>query len=227
MLLSIVATPIGNLKDITIRAIEVLTSADLVLCEDTRTASTLLKHLGLNKPLLSLFDQNELSRIPEVKSLLDQGKRLVLISENGTPLVSDPGYKLVRELIKLGYKVESVPGPSSVINSLVLSGMTPDKFLFLGFIPKKGSAFQKLTNLIKKIWEETPITVIFFDSPYRLKKNLQSMAQELNDPYIVITREMTKIHEEVLRGKASELVAKSSNLRGELVVLINKDDPFD
>lgn len=223
--LTIVSTPIGNLDDITLRALETLRQCDHILCEDTRSAHQLLRHFDIHKPLLSLYDQNELSRFPQITELLDNGQNLSLISENGTPIISDPGYKIVRELIKKGYEIDSVPGPSSAINALVLSGLTPDKFLFLGFIPKKNSSLQNLIELIKTIWQKSPVTIIFFDSPYRVWDNLITFSSELNDPYVVIAREMTKIHQEIIRGRASE-INKASKPKGELVVLLNPKDPF-
>ena len=223
--LTIIATPIGNLRDITLRAIEALEQSDQVLCEDTRSAHKLLRHFDIQKPLLSLYDQNELSRLPQIEELLNSGQNLALISENGSPLISDPGYKIVRALIKKGYEIDSVPGPSSAINALVLSGLTPDKFVFLGFVPKKGSSTKNLIELIKVIWQQTPTTIIFFDSPFRVWDNLKTFSESLQDPYVVIAREMTKIHQEIIRGRISAL--KVRKLKGELVVLLSPKDPFD
>ena len=227
--LYIVATPIGNLEDITLRALATLRNVDLVLCEDTRTTGQLLRHFEISKPLLSLYDQNELQRLPEIRQMLQEDKNIALVSENGTPLISDPGYKLVRELIKVGIEVESLPGPSSIISALVVSGMPPDKFFFVGFLPKKESGVSKLLIPIKESWKNTPFTVIAFDSPFRVKKSLELIGKHLDNPYVVIERELTKTYEEIIRGHAGELKEKllKRSLKGEIVLLINPKNPFE
>lgn len=225
--LFIVATPIGNLGDITLRASQTLNRVDLVLCEDTRTSGILLSKLGVKKPLLSLHDNNEVFRIPQVLERLNSGQEVALISESGTPLISDPGYKMVREVIKQGLKVESIPGPTSLITALTVSGLPPDKFFFVGFLPKKEGDLRKLAQKISRFWQEVSFTMIAFESPHRLKKSLETLSGELDNPYFVIARELTKVHEELIRGNFEEIVEllDKTNLKGEIVLLINPKKP--
>lgn len=210
------------MKDITLRALETLKSVDLVLCEDTRTGSQLLRHFDISKPLLSLHDNNELLRLAAVKQSLQDGQNLALISENGTPLISDPGYKLVRDLINNGFEVESIPGPSSVITALTLSGLPPDKFMFVGFLPKKDKALRDVLSKISESWKVQSFTLIAFESPYRVRDTIGVINEVMNDPSVVVARELTKTYQEVIRGKASEVLTKLTKPpKGEIVLLIN------
>lgn len=241
--LYIVATPIGNLKDITLRAIEVLTSVDGIACEDTRRTGNLLNQFHpptsgsnvkfpisneiIKRPrLISYYEQNELKRIPEIIAALKNGLNIALVSDAGTPSISDPGFKLVRECIKEGIKVESIPGPSSVISALVSSGLPTDKFLFLGYLPKKSGHRMNVLNDVKKSLEISPKfhpTVILFEAPHRLAKFLEELIAVFGDIEIVIARELTKIHEEVMKMPLSQALIhfKEKEPKGEFVILFN------
>jgi 16S rRNA (cytidine1402-2'-O)-methyltransferase len=226
-ILYIVSTPIGNLQDITLRAIEVIKNTEYIACEDTRKTGFLIKTLSEkfgsfgDKYLFSVYEENETSRIPEVLNVLQNGKNVVLVSDAGTPLISDPGFKLVRECIAKGAKIESIPGPSSVISALVVSGLPSDKFTFVGFLPKKPGHRQTLLENLRKSLELVKSTVIIFESPFRLVKTLGELQTIFGDREAVVVREMTKIHEEVKRGKISEIEAyyKKVNPKGEIVIL--------
>lgn len=230
-ILYIISTPIGNLQDITLRAINLLKSADIVLCEDTRVSGFLLKKISEGdsgvleekSKLISFYEENERLRIPMVIQLLKEGNHIALISDSGTPLISDPGFKLVRECIKNGIKISSIPGPSSVISALVVSGLPTDKFLFLGFLPKKSGHRKKALKKISSIVQTIELTIILFESPHRLLQTLREMKDIFGDADIVVCRELTKIHEEVRRNKISSLIALYSALKpkGEIVVLFN------
>lgn len=229
--LYIVATPIGNLKDMTLRAIETLQTVDYIACEDTRRTGQLLNVI-LTPPgageesqkklkLISYYEFNEEKRIPEILSLLGAGNDVALVSDSGTPTISDPGFKLIRKCAKEGINVVSVPGPTSVIAALAVSGLPTDKFLFVGFPPKKEGhrkkLFQDITTMIRII----RVTIIIFEAPHRLVKTLAEMQEALGDIDIVICRELTKIHEEVRREKISQALEhfKKVNPKGEFVIL--------
>lgn len=220
--LFIVATPIGNMHDITSRAIDTLSKVDYIACEDTRHTGNLLHQLQItNYKLLSYYEQNELKRIPEIVKFLKEGHDVALVSDAGTPTISDPGFKLVRECIAQGIKVESIPGPSSVITALTVSGLPTDKFLFIGYLPKKEGHRQKLFNEFTIIQRSIIVTVIIFEAPHHLVKTLQEMKDIFGDIDIVICRELTKIHEEVRREKISQSLAHFAKVacRGEFVIL--------
>lgn len=226
-ILYIVATPIGNLQDITLRAIKTLQKVDFIACEDTRSAFTLLTGIGIEKnvfkeKLISFYEGNESMRLQQILNLLQSGKNVALISESGTPLISDPGFKLVREALQNKIKVESIPGPSSVISALVSSGLPTDKFLFLGFLPKKIGHRKSLFQNLKISLKQIESTVIFFESPFRVLKTLEELKEEFGDIDMVIARELTKIHEEVKKGKISEISAYYKKaIKGEIVILFN------
>lgn len=218
--LYLVSTPIGNLKDITLRAIEILSSVDVIACEDTRKTGLMLQNLKIiNKPqLLSYYEENEKGRIPQIISFLREGKDVALVSNAGTPTISDPGYKLVRECLNQGIMVESIPGPSSVLTALTVSGLPTDRFLFLGFLSKKeGKRKITLASLPKKT------TIIFFESPFRLVKTLKELKEIFGDIDIVICRELTKVYEETRREKISNAINHFFEVkpRGEFVILFN------
>lgn len=222
--LFIVATPVGNLGDITLRALEVLRSVDAVLAEDTRRTAGLLTHYDIKKPLISFFEGNEERKILEVLEQLKRGGQIALVSDAGTPLISDPGFKLVREAIKQGIKVDSIPGPSAITLALTLSGLPPDKFIFLGYLPKTSGKAQKVIEHIKKILEIQNMTVILFESPYRLIKTLILIKQNLGDIAIVVCRELTKVHQEVRRENISDVIAHFEKVapKGEFTILFNR-----
>lgn len=218
--LYLIATPIGNLKDITLRAIEVLSSIEIIACEDTRKTGLFLEKLEIkNKPqLISYFEENEKNRIPQIINFLKSGKNIALISNAGMPTISDPGYKLVRESIKENISIESIPGASSFLVALVSSGLPTDRFLFLGFLSKKeGKRRLTLESLPKKT------TIIFFESPSRLVKTLNEINNIYGNIEIVICRELTKIYEEIRREEISEAIDYFTKIkpRGELIILFN------
>lgn len=218
-MLQIVATPIGNLEDITLRALRTLRDADFVVAEDTRHTGLLLKHHHLpHKPMIALYDEVEIQRINQIL-LLAQDKTIVLVSDAGTPLISDPGYKLVRAALTAGIKLEFIPGPTAAIAALVLSGLPPDKFLFLGYPPEKESHQRLLVAKIKQLPIDT--TTIFYVSPYKLLKFLRLLADLLGDVETVLCRELTKVHEEVWRGKISQAIIDFPHAKGEFVLLLN------
>src|ERR1035437_3237850 len=226
-ILYIVSTPIGNLQDITLRAIELIKQTEYIACEDTRKTGFLIKSLSEkfgsfgDKYLFSVYEENEVSRISEVLRVLESDKNVVLVSDAGTPLISDPGFKLVRECIAKGVKVESIPGPSSVISALVVSGLPSDKFTFVGFLPKKPGHRQTLLKNINKSLQLIKSTVIIFESPFRLVKTLGELQEVFGDREVVVVRELTKIHEEVKRGNLSEVIAyyQKKAPKGEIIVL--------
>lgn len=216
--LYLVATPIGNLEDITLRAQRVLAEVALIAAEDTRHSGLLLRHLGLRKPLLSLHEHNEVARIPAILAALARGEDVALISDAGTPGLSDPGYRLVRAVWEAGHRVVPVPGASALLAALVASGLPTDRFLFLGFPPRKAAAREAL---LRELADE-PGTLIFFEAPTRLPALLQAIAAVLGpDRPIVIARELTKVHETFWRGTAAEAVATFTEPPlGEIVVLV-------
>lgn len=231
--LFIVATPIGNLADITLRALETLKNADLILAEDTRTTQKLLTHYNIHgKKLVSFFEGNESRRTPEVLSALrDTEQNIVLVSESGTPLISDPGYKLVREAIKVGIPIEAVPGPTALITALVVSGLPPNAFIFLGYLPRKESHIKKLFLGIKEASPhlEQIKTVIFYESPHRLSRSINLVKEIFGDTNIVVTRELTKLYEETIRGKINAIIDRFDKEapKGEFVILFTPKESSD
>lgn len=223
--LYIVATPIGNLRDITLRAIEILNSVNYIACEDTRKTGTLLKSLNINRKqmLISYYEETEDARIPNILNLLLNGQDIALVSDSGTPLISDPGFPLVREVLKHKIKVISIPGPSAVTSALVSSGLPTDKFLFLGFLPRKEGNRLRLLKEVKASNKNLEATVIIYEAPHRLIKTLISIESVFGDISITVARELTKIHEEVLETKVKDMlnmyVKKSP--KGEFVILFN------
>lgn len=225
--LFIVPTPIGNIKDITIRAQEILFLVDVIACEDTRKTGLLLSKLSEGNQarprLLSYYEQNELLRIPEIISLLQQGLNIALVSDAGTPAVSDPGFKLIRECIKEKIKIESLPGASSVLTALTASGLPTDKFMFVGYPPRKPGHRHTFFENINKSLEFTKSTVILFESPHKIIKTLEEMLIIFGNIDIVICRELSKVHEEIRREKINISLVhfKKSEPRGEIVVVFN------
>lgn len=234
--LYIVSTPIGNLEDITIRAVKTLFSVDGIACEDTRKTGILMQELQKRYPsiinsienrqyqrLISYYEENEDKRIPEIITALKNNLEIALVSDAGTPLISDPGFRLVRECIKEGIKIISVPGASSILAALTSSGLPTDKFLFVGYPPRKEGNRIKFFNNIKKSQESLVSTIIIFESPHRLLKTLQELHSIFTDIPIVIARELTKIHEEVRFERISEAIVHFSthSPKGEFVLLMN------
>jgi 16S rRNA (cytidine1402-2'-O)-methyltransferase len=217
--LHIVATPIGNLRDISFRALATLAAADAILAEDTRTSKTLLAHYGISTPLYPYHEHNAEQMRPKILGKLREGGKLALISDAGTPLVSDPGYKLVAEVVAEGLPVTGIPGPSAVLAALVLAGLPTDRFFFEGFLPPKAAARRgRLTELAA-----IPGTLVFFESPRRLAEMLSDAAAVLGERPGAVARELTKFYETVRRGPLSMLAAHyegEEEARGEIVVVI-------
>lgn len=220
-MLYIVATPIGNLKDITLRALEVLKEVDGIICEDTRRTSTLLHHYQIDKPLTILNDHNEAKTLPNLIAHLRQGVNLALVSDAGTPLISDPGYKLVRECLMNQIPVDSIPGPSSVTTALTLSGLPPDKFLFLGYLPEKPGHRVDLLNKLTLIHDCMKVTFIVFIAPHKLLKVLQEMFQSYGDIEVTLAHELTKVHQLTKTARISDWLDQLEHRapKGEYVLM--------
>jgi 16S rRNA (cytidine1402-2'-O)-methyltransferase len=219
--LYLVATPIGNLEDITLRALRVLKEADLIACEDTRQTRKLLDHYGIAKPTVSYHEHNETERARELAGKLAAGARIALVSDAGMPLVADPGYRLVQEAIAAGAKVEPVPGPSALLAALAASGLPTDAFHFGGFLPVK--AGQRRRALATLHGEEA--TLIFYEAPHRILETLEAVEETLGPRQVAVARELTKIHEEFLRGTAAEvraILAARATVKGEITLLIGR-----
>ncbi|MEN3013689.1 MAG: 16S rRNA (cytidine(1402)-2'-O)-methyltransferase [Endomicrobiia bacterium] len=215
--LYVVSTPIGNLEDITYRAVKVLNSVDLILCEDTRRTKILCDYYNINKPLKSYYSYIEKKRIKEIIPYIKQSHNVALVSDSGTPGISDPGFLIIKECINENIKVIPVPGPTAFVAMLVASGLPMDKVLFIGFIPKKAGKIKKIFNEIKSLKD---ITVVFYESPKRIKKTLEILIEIFpSSTKCVIGREITKIFEEFIRGELKELYMKLNEiqLKGEVV----------
>lgn len=216
--LYIVPTPIGNKDDITLRSIEILKSVDIIYAEDTRTSKTLLNIYNINKPLKACHLYNE-SKIKKIAiNELKEGKSIALISDQGTPLLSDPGHELVSEVIKNDINVISLPGASALLPALNMSGIEANKFLFYGFLNSKPSAARKELESLKNI----SYTIVFYEAPHRFIETLKMMLEILDDRKISICREITKIHEEIFRGKISEAIEFYKDIKGEIVIVVEK-----
>ena len=216
--LYLVATPIGNLEDITLRALRVLRECDVVAAEDTRHSGRLLKHFGISKPLLSYFQFNEARRSEEIIERLRRGEKVALVTDAGSPGISDPGERVVKAAIAAGLRVESVPGPSALVAALTASGLPTDEFHFIGFLPhKSGQRRNKLESL-----KGFDGTLVLYESPYRIEKLLVELSEVFPEREVVLARELTKKFEEYLRGKPAELLAmaKKRSLKGEFVVMV-------
>lgn len=220
--LYIVATPIGNLKDFTYRAVETLQNVQLIAAEDTRHSKKLLLHYKIGTPTISYFEHNRFTRIPKIIKTLNSGSDVAVITDAGTPGVSDPAYKLVRAAIEEGLRVEAIPGSSALLAALVSSGLPTDRFLFEGFIPSKKGRKKRLESI-----QDDQATIVFFESPHRVVKTLKDIYEVLGDRPAVLARELTKLHEEIIRGTVSELLTyfTQKSPRGECVLMIGKDDP--
>ena len=221
--LHVVATPIGHLGDVTLRALATLASADLIACEDTRVTRVLLDRYGIRTPLLAYHEHNAEAQRPRLLAALAEGKAVALVSDAGTPLVSDPGYRLVAEAIAAGHPVVPVPGASALLSALVAAGLPTDTFLFAGFLPPKTAARQKRLAGLKGI----PATLVFYESPHRLAESLADMAAVLGDRKAAVARELTKTFEEVRRGGLAGLAAAYADAptpKGEIAVVVAPPD---
>lgn len=217
--LFIVGSPIGNLGDITVRAKEILSTVDMVLCEDTRVTRNLMKHIGSTVPLLSLHQHTTPAQLDRILQQIADGKTAAYVSDAGTPGISDPGGKMVEVAYEKGITVIGIPGPSAVITALSISGFPSDKFLFLGFLPhKKGRE-----TLFKRI-AETEETVVLYESPHRLIRALESLQEIIGNRQVAVCRELTKIYESVVRGSVDEVIKhftdQPDQVRGEVVIIV-------
>ena len=219
-ILYVVSTPIGNLKDITLRAIEILSQVDIIACEDTRHSRILLDKYQINKPLVSYHAYSQLQKIDYLVSELKDGRNIALVSDAGTPTISDPGHVLVERARREGVQIFSIPGPSSVSAALAVSGLSSQKFVFLGFLPKKKGRKTLFDNLRKSAEALDIETLVIFESPYRVVETLKDFHIALGDVQVAVCRELTKKFEEVRKGKISDIIAHFSKCepRGEFVI---------
>ncbi|MGP8247362.1 MAG: 16S rRNA (cytidine(1402)-2'-O)-methyltransferase [Bryobacteraceae bacterium] len=219
--LYLVATPIGNLEDITYRAVRVLGQVDLIACEDTRETRKLLDRYGIRKPTISYHEHNETERAAELAARLLAGEKVALVTDAGMPLVSDPGYRLVRAAIDNGIPVTPIPGASAALTALAASGLPTDAFRFGGFLPPKTGQRERLLESL----ENEPATLIFYEAPHRILETLESIESVLGPRPVVVARELTKLHEEILRGTGAEIraaLAARAAIKGEMTLLIGK-----
>jgi 16S rRNA (cytidine1402-2'-O)-methyltransferase len=216
--LYVVGTPIGNLEDITFRAIRTLREVDLIACEDTRRTQQLLNHYSIQTPTISYHEHNEMTRAPELVIQLEQGSQIALVSDAGMPVISDPGFHLVGLAIRHNIPVIPVPGASAFLAALAAAGLPVDKFRFLGFLPSRKLARRKALAELKA----SPKTLVFYEAPQRVLDMLDDVREILADPPVAVAREVTKIHEEFLRGSASEVLGrlKKKPVKGEITVLV-------
>ncbi len=216
----LVATPIGNLDDMTFRAVRVLREADVVACEDTRRTRGLLAHFEIQgKALVSCHEHNEQARATELVARVDAGEKVALVSDAGMPAISDPGYRVVRAMIAAGHRVEPIPGASAVETALVASGLPTDSYRFCGFLPARRGQRQRALEAVR----QDASTLVFFEAPHRIRAAMADLVKTLGDREVAIARELTKMHEEVLRGPASELqrqIESCGGLKGEIVVVV-------
>ena len=214
--LYMVATPIGNLNDITLRALDVLKEVDLIAAEDTRHTLKLLNHFQISKPLISYYRHNEDIKSEVIINKLKEGQNVALVSDAGTPGICDPGEEVVRRCIDEGVKIIPIPGASAFVNALVCSGLSTKQFTFLGFLPLNKKLRKEKLDLIQKATD----TIIIYEAPHKLKATLNDLAIILGARQVVLARELTKIHEEFIRGSINEIIAKSDGIKGEIIILI-------
>ena len=222
MKLYLVPTPIGNLEDITMRALRVLREVDVILAEDTRTSGNLLKHFDISKPMVAFHLNNEHQVVERIAKRIQSGETMALVTDAGTPAISDPGFMLVRECVRLGVDVECLPGPTAFVPALVNSGLSADHFVFEGFLPHKKGRQTKIKQIA-----ESEYTTILYESPFRLVKTLEAFAEVMEpERQISVSRELTKIHEETVRGTLAEVTTHFSQgeVKGEIVIVIAGKD---
>jgi 16S rRNA (cytidine1402-2'-O)-methyltransferase len=219
--LFVVGTPIGNLEDMTLRAISTLQNVNLILAEDTRNSKKLLNAHNIDSKMISYHDHSSEKEIKKIVDLLLEGKDLALISDAGTPTISDPGYGLIRECIKNDITIIPIPGVSSITAAMSVSGLPSDSFTFIGFLPQKKGRLKKINQL-----QALDNTIILFESPFRLEKTLNQLLEHLGNRTVVVGRELTKLYEEVIRGNLKDVIVhfSKSKIKGEIVVMIGKDD---
>lgn len=214
--LYLVPTPIGNLSEMSPRAVEVLNSVDVIACEDTRTSGTLLKHFDIHAKLIACHNFNEENSAKGILSLLEEGKNVALISDAGYPLINDPGQRVVSDVTEHGFNVVPVSGPSAFLNALVASGLVAQPFLFVGFLPQGNGDRKK--NLME--YRDYPMTMIFYEAPHRIDRMLRTCLEVLGDRKCTLARELTKKHEEFIRGTISEVLSIVDEIRGEMVIVV-------
>lgn len=214
--LYLIPTPVGNMDDITLRTIEVLKMVDFLLCEDTRVTSELLHRLNIRKKLVHSDDHNENSLKEMVLENLKNGLNIGLVTDRGTPIISDPGYKIVEYIVKKGYNVISLPGPTAFVPALTMSGINPSPFIFYGFLNSKSTKRKKELELLKKL----PYTIIFYEAPHRISDMLTSLLEVFGNRRIALCREISKKYEEAIRGTIQEVIDVVDTLKGEMVVVV-------
>ncbi len=216
------ATPIGNLQDISFRAVETLKSVNIIACEDTRHTGKLLKHLGIKQKLVSYHEHNELSRADELAALLEQGKSIAVVSDAGTPGIADPSFRIVQKANEIGARIVPIPGAVAFVNALIVSGLPTDSVFFGGFLPSKKSERRKRLEEIGKI----PATLVFYETPHRIAKSLADCLEILGSRKASVVRELTKMHEEISSGTLNELAEKFSlnKTKGEIVLIIEREN---
>ena len=219
--LFVIGTPIGNLEDITLRAISTLKNVDIILAEDTRNSKKILDAHNIDTKMMSYHDHSSEKEIKKIVDLLRNGKQLALISDAGTPTISDPGYGLIRDCIRNEIGIVPIPGVSSITAAMSVSGLPSDSFTFVGFLPQKKGRLKKIKDL-----QKLDNTIILFESPFRLEKTLNLLLEHLGDRTAVVGRELTKLYEEVIRGNLSDIIMhfSKSKVKGEIVIMIGKDD---
>ena len=220
--LFIVATPIGNLSDISTRALETLRTADLIACEDTRRTLKLLNHFGIQKPLESYHDFNEETKAADLGQKIAEGLKVALVSDAGTPAISDPGYRLVRHCREHGLDVVAIPGPNAAVTALAASGLPSDEFFFAGFLPSKRSGRRDKLQALRAVRS----TLVFYEAPHRIEETLEDMEKTLGDREACIARELTKLYEECVFGKLSEIRSRIKPL-GEFVIVVGGNSGED
>ena len=219
-ILYLVATPIGNLQDISMRALETLKSVDIVACEDTRHTGKLLSHFGIKQKLVSYHEHNELERAAELAQMLAGGKSVAVVSDAGTPGISDPSFRIVERARQVGAKVVPIPGPVAFVNAVIVSGLPTDSIFFGGFLPSKKTERRKRLEEIRAI----PATVVFYETPHRIEKSLADCLEILGNRRAAVARELTKLHEEIIHGTFLELAVhfKTNDAKGEMVLVIDR-----
>ena len=219
--LFVVGTPIGNLEDITLRAISTLQNVDLILAEDTRNSKKLLSAHNIDTKMMSYHEHSNEKETKRIISLLLDGKNLALISDAGTPTISDPGYGLIRDCIKKEIKIIPIPGASAITTAMSVSGLPSDSFTFFGFLPQKKGRIKKIKELLN-----VDNTIILFERPFRLEKTLNQLKEYLGNRSVVVGRELTKLYEEIIRGNLEDVIKyfSKSKVKGEIVIMIGKDD---
>lgn len=217
--LYLVATPIGNLQDFTFRAVETLKKVDLIACEDTRHTRKLLNHYEIKNKLVSYHEHNEQARAVEFAELLENGKSIAVVSDAGTPAICDPAFRIVQTAREIGANVIPIPGAVAFVNALIISGLPTDSVFFGGFLPsKKGERLTRLNEI-----KDVPATLVFYETPHRIAKSLTDCAAVLGNRRAAVVRELTKLHEETIRGNLNELAAQNLQLKGEIVLVIDRE----